>query len=118
MSNHTLKQLQTRKAKLEAELSRLEVERKEASKACDDVRGKLQSVIRQISEASRNPCVSEHAIIRYMERVLGFDIESIKTAILNPQVLAMIESLGDGEFPINGCGGKAVVKNKVVISIV
>lgn len=44
--------------------------------------------------------VSEHAIVRYFERVKGFDIEEIKKEILTKQIISQVEVLGGtGKYP-------------------
>lgn len=44
--------------------------------------------------------VSEHAIVRYFERVKGYDILEIENEILNEDVLKLIKKLGgNGSYP-------------------
>lgn len=44
--------------------------------------------------------VSEHAILRYFERVKGYDINAIESEILSSEVMNMTKTLGDtGKFP-------------------
>jgi hypothetical protein len=60
--------------------------------------------------------VSEHAYLRYFERVKGYDLEEIKNEILSDTVLALVEKLGgSGLFP-NG-DYRVVIRNNVVITI-
>lgn len=115
MSAHALKQLQTRKAKLAAELARLDTERREAAKAYADAEAKLRQVEYDISNFAKEPVVSEHAIIRYMEREMGLDLELIRNEILTAERKALIKRLGDGKYPLGN--SKAIVKDLVVVSI-
>lgn len=47
--------------------------------------------------------VSEHAIVRYFERVKGFDIKEIENEILSDEVLKMVDVLGgNGAYPNKG----------------
>lgn len=65
---------------------------------------------------AREIVVSDHAILRYAERVLGLDANEIRMTI-QAQVAPLAHALGDGNYPLGGdC--KAVVKNRVVVSIV
>lgn len=64
----------------------------------------------------REVVVSEHAMLRYCERVYGFNLDEIKAAILTPSVAASIKTFGDGKFP-SGTGFTVVVKNRVVVSL-
>ncbi len=47
------------------------------------------------------PTVSDHALIRYMERVLGFDIEKLREEILTPDIEAAI-NFGAAKVKIKG----------------
>ena len=51
------------------------------------VQGKLNELI----ETYKLPMVSEHAIIRYLERVKGIDINEIKNEVLTDNVKTMME---------------------------
>lgn len=66
---------------------------------------------------SENLKVSEHAIVRYFERVKGFSIEEIEKEILSPQVIDLVGKLGgNGSYPNNNFS--VVMKNHTVITIV
>ena len=61
--------------------------------------------------------VSEHAIVRYFERVKGFDITEIEKDILSDEILKLIEQLGGtGTYP--GKDFKVVVKNFTITTVV
>lgn len=46
--------------------------------------------------------VTDHALVRYFERVEGRDIEKIKAEINNPQLLQWYAELGDGgKYPVD-----------------
>ena len=61
--------------------------------------------------------VSEHAIVRYFERVKGFDIEQVEKEILSEQVIKLVEQLGgNGQYPNEGFS--VVMKNYTVTTIV
>lgn len=61
--------------------------------------------------------VTDHAVLRYLERVHGVDVESVRRAILTPENKALIKRLKNGKFPL-GHGLIAVVKDEVVVTIV
>jgi hypothetical protein len=61
--------------------------------------------------------VSEHALLRYIERFVGVDTDSLKKDILNQELVTKHRQLGDGKYPIDG-SIKAVIKSNVVVSIV
>ncbi len=59
--------------------------------------------------------VTDHALLRYAERVLDFDTPQI-VAMIRDKVAPTVYLLGDGEFPL--CPGfVAVVKNRTVVTI-
>lgn len=59
--------------------------------------------------------VSEHALLRYCERVLGIDLEEIKHKLLPESTIDQIKTLKSGIFPSKDL--KLVVKNKIVVTI-
>ena len=61
--------------------------------------------------------VSEHAIVRYLERVYGMDMKTIRQEILSNQNEIAILTCGNGRYPI-GDQFHAVVENNVVVTVV
>jgi len=57
--------------------------------------------------------VSEHAIIRYLQRVYKLDLEKVENEILTTEVKEKIEIYGNGSYSLDGFGIK-VVDNVVV----
>lgn len=64
--------------------------------------------------------VSEHAILRYLERIGGLNIDEIQAKILSKSVMELINSLdaNDGQYPVKEEGFSIKLKNKVVVTIV
>lgn len=61
--------------------------------------------------------VSDHAMVRYLERVKSIDISVIEKEILTDDVLAMVNQLGGtGMYPI-GEGFKIRMKDYTVVTI-
>ena len=61
--------------------------------------------------------VSEHAIVRYFERVKGLDIELVEKEILSKDVMKLIDQLGgNGTYPNKDF--KIILKNNTVTTIV
>ena len=72
----------------------------------------------ELLESDREISVSEHAIIRYLERVKGVDIEILKNEILTDQIKNLIETLGgNGTYPSDK-GFKALVKDFTITTII
>jgi len=60
--------------------------------------------------------VSDHAIVRYIERVIGIDTDQIRAAILGP-IAGLTAKVGDtGRFPADGF--KVVVNKGVVVTVI
>lgn len=70
-----------------------------------DLKAKRASVAKLEGELSKldpnaAPRVSDHAVLRYLERVEGVDVGAVRRAILHPNVLDMVATLGgDGSYP-------------------
>jgi hypothetical protein len=66
----------------------------------------------------KTPClqISDHAILRYLERAIGIDMDRIRADMLTPRRRSAILKLGDGKYPVSrDC--RAVVVDRVVVTI-
>lgn len=60
--------------------------------------------------------VSEHAVLRYLERTMELDLKAVENEILTDETVRQYRTLGNGKYPVsNGC--KAVIKDNVVLTI-
>jgi hypothetical protein len=68
---------------------------------------------KELHEATGGLSISDHAMLRYIQRAMGIDVESIRWGLLG-----IIKKLykGNGNYPL-GSGLHAIIKNKVVVSI-
>jgi hypothetical protein len=115
---HDLKALQTRlrEAKTEAETC-LERARR-ANDACSDALKRVKQIeasIRELEESAKEPIVSEHALLRYIERFMGVDLESVRRAILTENAVKLIKFAKNGK--INTDGRRLIVKNGTVVTV-
>lgn len=117
MDAHELKQIQVQinKAKA-AEAAALESlnNQKQIYETQKNHRISLENKLKQISI---EPRVSEHALIRYVQRVYGIDMEKIESEILTEANKKAARSVINGKIPL-GNGFRAVVKNMTIVSIV
>lgn len=60
------------------------------------------------------PYVTDHALLRYMERVMGIDVERVRKEIMTEERKAVIKS-GCNSFTSNGF--RYVLKNRAIITI-
>ena len=108
---HLQTQLSTEQSKLVDHGSKLAKCRQDHNK----IKRKIHSLESKIDKLTNNVVVSEHAILRYMERVMNFDVTDIKTKILMSE--KAMDSLGTGKFPCEG-GGRAIVVDNTVVSVI
>lgn len=113
-----LKQLQTRKIKLEVEIEQLNTDQKQAQKDFAEAKKKLDSVDCQIKALKvKNIVISEHAILRFLERKFNLDLEDIEAQIMSKDIEAQIKAMGNGKYPVGG-GLRIVVKDGTIVSVI
>lgn len=113
-----LKQLQTRKAKLEVDIKELKKDISDSQQRCITAGNQLMKVNEEISSLQvKDVVVTEHAIIRYLERVMGLDLDQLKSEILSDSLKHQVKAMGNGKYPI-GNGVKIVVKDNAVVSVI
>lgn len=125
MSDHTeLKRLQVQLSRERDSLDSVKKDVNEAKQKISQHENRINSLkknISRITEGEKKVIVSEHAILRYFERVLGFDINDIKKFVLPEDVQkAVIELGGKGRFPVKNQNGKQhtlIIENHVVKSV-
>lgn len=63
--------------------------------------------------------VSDHALIRFLERVAGIDVEAVRSAIAAglARPVNMAERLGGGDYTIKIDGAVYVVKSGTLVTI-
>jgi hypothetical protein len=118
MSGHELKALQTRLTEALAEESAARDKLNRAAKElgdAEDRRSSIQHKIRELEDAAKEPIVSEHALLRYIERFMGVDLESVRRAILTENAVKMIKFAKNGK--VNTDGRRLIVKNGTVVTV-
>ena len=114
-----LKSLQTRKAKLKTELTDTRGQMRTCSKRENVIQQSLTHLDREIAKlAEKEPVASEHAILRYIERVMGIDVDEVKKKILSERNTKIIKTISSGKVPLEEGGFTLVVKDKVVVSVI
>lgn len=116
---HALKQLQSQKAKLEVQLEEQNGIKMEAGNQANNIKqriGGLNTQINELKQKSKDPVVTEHALLRYFEHVLGYNLDDMRAVILGDGRSDAISAMGSGKLPIID-GHKLVVKDRAVVSI-
>lgn len=119
MNPHDLKWKETQIAKLDAEITSEKDRLKREQKILQDKireKGKLERAVEAAIKAQEGPVITEHAILRYLERVKGVDLEQIKDEMLPAKTKELIKQLGTGIYPIYG--GKLKVQDNRVITVI
>lgn len=115
-----LKYLESKKVQLEAQLENLRDRKGQVGKEISLVSSKLNSVNQRIQalKGRSDLIVSEHAMLRYLERVEQLDVAILNRIIAEDEELqSVVKTLGNGIFPVKGRGFKLVIKDNVVETI-
>jgi hypothetical protein len=82
-------------------------------------RRRIDEINKQISSvpAKKNTVtVSEHAILRYIERVIGLKPDEIVEKLISEKDREAIAKMGDGTFPIQD-SHRVKVRNNVIVTV-
>ena len=111
-----LKALQTKQKDLDEQ--KLFILRKivELQEQQNKIHRQYDAVTKQIENITKNFTVTEHALLRYIEKTYNIDLNETSKTILESESLKRYDTIGNGEYPINN-GLKAVVKDKIIITI-
>lgn len=63
-----------------------------------------------------HPVVTEHAMLRWLERVCGIDLKAVERDILAEGRAGMVLLLEDGRIPV-GDGVRLVVRRRCVVTV-
>lgn len=114
MSTHELKTLNTRLAAIKEERELLRTRRTEIDERDKTLAKQQSQAEQQVAQLkTKSVVVSEHAIVRYMERVHGIDLDQLKNEIVGRDHTTL--KLPNGQFGVNG--HKIRVKNGVVVTV-
>lgn len=109
-------QSQVTAAQHEADMLKLEIANKQREHQfkINQIR-EIQNHIKKL-EGNKKIKVTEHAIVRYLERVKGVDVSQIEKEIVTEQLQDLVETLGgDGGYPVRDF--KVLMKNFNVTTI-
>lgn len=116
MTSSTLKSLQTQISSLQAKANSLTTHKSQLDKELSDINKKISILNNQLSLLTKDFVVSEHALLRFLERTLDLDLKAISTSILAvPNLDATYNTLGNGTYK-HPSGLSLVIKDKVIIT--
>ncbi len=86
-----------------------------AQRRISELEAEAKKLERELSAYAEDVRVSDHAVLRYIERVLGFDVGKIRKDILTPEREGFIRA---GASKININGVVFVVKDKTIVTTI
>lgn len=111
-----LKKLQTRLSESKAILQDLFDEKHNVEKAIKKEKNNLAGVEKDIDKLkNKNIVISEHAMLRYLEKKYKIDLKGIEDELLDEKTMNLISELGNGKYP--SVDSLLIVKNNTVVTI-
>ena len=93
-----IKQFETMKSEIMGKITGLKEQKRIIDKDLFGLENSLKSLEQKITNLQNSDLiVSEHAIIRYIERVIGVNIEEIVEKIATDKMKKMVECCGNGQ---------------------
>jgi len=112
-----LKGLISRKGEAEEKIDTLSYTRRDVEQEIAREVKKYKRILKGIESLTvKDTIVSEHAILRYIERVMLVDLDEIKCRILSDDVISGVKNFGNGKFPVSD-GVRAVAKGNVIVTV-
>lgn len=113
-----LKKLQSLLIKQKSEIDLIKRERQLINERLSVAERNLKNTEEELKKlkTGNKIIVSEHAVLRYLERTMELDLKAVENEILSKEVVSQYRTLGNGKYPVsNGC--KAVIKDNIVLTI-
>lgn len=116
MNAHELKQLNVRIEKERTVLNLLIQEQQDIQSKINKSKQIIKDLETKIKkELNSSVVISEHAILRYLERVKGIDLEEIKQELLDEKTYNMIDFAKSCR--VKKSGYDIIAKNNVIVTI-
>jgi chromosome segregation ATPase len=95
-----LKSLQRRQGELQSKVDDLKNSIADLQRQLNTNLCSLNQVKSEIVNISKSkPIVSEHALLRYIERVMCVDLKAIEKDILTEKIICLLEQFPSGKYP-------------------
>jgi hypothetical protein len=108
--------LQKEDSLLNSELDRLNKQSNFVKQKKNKISNRIKRLEALLKE-SKDLTVTDHAIVRYFERYLGFNIEDIKTSILTDELKNLVKVTGSLKYYNKNIDCEITVKNNTVVSL-
>jgi hypothetical protein len=112
------KKLYTRKKRLKEELRDISDEKYALTREETLKHQELSKINKKLDKARKGELIiTEHAMLRYMERIKNLSIDELKELVVPIETKALIKRFGNGNFPAGGTH-KVIVRNNTVLTII
>lgn len=114
----TEKKLQSQLSQLKAEAEALRIQVSNTQRELNTKEKNIKALEESIARLGVKDKikVSEHALLRYMERVKGIDIAAIEAEVVTDEVQRLVNTLGGtGTYPAGS--HSVVMKNNTVVTV-
>jgi len=115
-----IKSLETRRNKLQAQRKQLNIEIADKQKESSEMKRKIDSFQKEIEKLkNKKPeklIISEHAMLRFIERVMHIDLTELQKKILPPEKASEIEKFGNCTYNMEDY--KITIKDGIVVTVV
>jgi chromosome segregation ATPase len=112
----SLKNKQTLVAKLKLEREKMVQELKELQRSVAHKEAQIkkhEEELLKMQEGAKNLIVSEHALLRYLERVYKLDLSKLESEIVPEELQRQVSEYGNGTYKLENFSIK-VVENVIV----
>lgn len=102
---------------LQAESERVERAIGEAETIAADLRSRLGEIRTELAKRMRSapePRMSDHALLRYIERIMEIDVEALRLEVMTDSVKSALK-MGASGVTVNGV--KMVAKDGVIVTV-
>jgi chromosome segregation ATPase len=102
-----IEELAFKRNDLNAQMSALITERKKADDRIKEIAQHISNIDKLIAGIRRDlkSCkvgITDHALLRYLERIHGFDVEEVKKRLLTDKLRTSMQMYGKGKITENG----------------
>ncbi len=118
LADRSSSELEDRIGRLAGQVDRVERSLEELKHDRQRLLQELQAARQALAARLRSPkepAVSAHALLRYLERVLEIDVKGLERSLLSPDVKAAIRA-GATRIAVNGVD--LVVKDNVIVTVI
>ncbi len=114
MTSNEIKDLKEALKKKNQEVQAASIELSAASVKSAQLRRQLSDLERLLDFKAKEITVTDHAFVRYLERVLDLDIIELKRKLLSDELKSMIET---GADKVTKDGITYVIRDKTIVTI-